>query len=73
METKRYLSSNIFEQCTCLIASIEGIILSGSPYSVYDDDAPHVDPSVFDLGIPVLGICYGLQVVSEWNTFSNFV
>ena len=39
-----------------------GIILSGSPYSVYDKDSPHVDTSVFDLGIPILGICYGLQV-----------
>ncbi len=39
-----------------------GVILSGSPYSVYDSDSPHVDPDVFELGVPILGICYGLQV-----------
>jgi hypothetical protein len=39
-----------------------GVILSGSPYSVYDKDSPHVDPEVFELGVPILGICYGLQV-----------
>jgi GMP synthase (glutamine-hydrolysing) len=42
-----------------------GLILSGVPASVYDDGAPALDPGLLELGIPVLGICYGMQLVAR--------
>ena len=43
----------------------QGIILSGGPASVYEENAPTIDKKIFDLGIPILGICYGLQLTAH--------
>ena len=43
----------------------KGIILSGGPNSVYDTGAPHCDPGIWELGIPILGVCYGMQLMVQ--------
>ena len=43
----------------------KGVVLSGGPNSVFEDGAPTVDPAIFELGVPVLGICYGMQLMSQ--------
>ena len=42
-----------------------GIVLSGGPQSVYDTGAPHAEKALLELGIPILGICYGMQLVAH--------
>ena len=42
-----------------------GIIFTGGPNSVYEESSPKVDPKVFELGVPVLGICYGCQLIAH--------
>ena len=66
---RRIREQNVFSvvlPCTASLKEIRnyspvGIVLSGGPSSVYDKDAPKADRKVFDLGLPMLGICYGLQ------------
>ena len=66
--TRRLRECHVYAEmlpCTQKIKDLtwkpKGVILSGSPFSVYAEGSPHVDPAVFDLGVPILGICYGLQ------------
>ncbi|KAI0974395.1 GMP synthase [Xylaria arbuscula] len=68
---RRLRSLNVYAEmlpCTTKLADLDwtpvGIVLSGGPSSVYDEGAPGVDPTIFDLGIPILGICYGCQLLA---------
>jgi GMP synthase (glutamine-hydrolysing) len=66
---RRIREQNVFSvvlPCTASLNEVKacapvGIVLSGAPWSVYDKDAPPADPGIFELGVPILGICYGLQ------------
>ncbi|MNH89821.1 GMP synthase [glutamine-hydrolyzing] [compost metagenome] len=45
--------------------SPKGIVFSGGPTSVYAENAPHVDPEIFNLNVPIFGICYGMQLMAQ--------
>ena len=68
---RRIREQNVFSvvlPCTAPLAEIQalkplGVILSGGPSSVYDADAPAADPRLLELGVPILGICYGLHFI----------
>ena len=68
---RRIREQNVFSvvlPCTAPLAEIKalkplGLILSGGPSSVYDADAPAADPKLLELGVPILGICYGLHFI----------
>jgi GMP synthase (glutamine-hydrolysing) len=70
---RRIREQNVFSvvlPCSASIAEIQshhpvGLILSGGPCSVYDVDAPAADPDMLTLGLPILGICYGLQFLTH--------
>jgi GMP synthase (glutamine-hydrolysing) len=70
--TRRVREENVYSEIhphTITLTQVKemhpmGIILSGGPMSVYDDGAPRIDPLILNLGVPVLGICYGLQFIS---------
>ena len=42
-----------------------GIIFTGGPNSVYDENSPKVDPAIFEMGVPILGLCYGCQLTAQ--------
>jgi len=70
---RRVREARVFSEVIPHTASVEdikdkdpqAIVLSGGPASVYADGAPQLDPAIFDLGVPVFGICYGFQAMAQ--------
>jgi GMP synthase (glutamine-hydrolysing) len=70
---RRIREANVYSEIVPFNTSLDvirghqprGIILSGGPESVYEAGAPACDPRLFDLGIPVLGVCYGMQLIAK--------
>ena len=70
---RRVRETNVYSEILPFNASVEtirrhqpkGIILSGGPDSVYEPGAPACDPEIFNLGIPILGVCYGMQLLAK--------
>ena len=48
-----------------LLPGVKGVVLSGGPDSVYDQDSPQCDPEIFEVGVPTLGVCYGMQLMAK--------
>ena len=69
---RRVRECNVYSEIVPFSTSIEkikeinpkGIIFTGGPSSVYEENAPMIDKEIFKLGIPILGICYGMQLIS---------
>jgi len=70
---RRIREANVYSEIVPFNTSLDvirsheprGIILSGGPDSVYEAGAPACDPRLFDLGIPILGVCYGMQLIAK--------
>lgn len=72
---RRVRENNVYSEVVPFDISIEeikeknpiGIIFTGGPNSIYEEGAPRVNPEIFELGIPILGLCYGAQVIAQEN------
>lgn len=70
---RRVRECNVYSEIVPFNTSIQkikeknpkGIIFTGGPASVFEEDAPKCDPKIFELGIPILGICYGMQLMAQ--------
>lgn len=70
---RRIREANVYSEIVPFNTSLDvirshnpkGIVLSGGPDSVYEKGAPACDPKLFDLGVPILGVCYGMQLIAK--------